>query len=312
MKKSILTLFLALPGFCAFAQDSTASTWQPTIGVSFEPVPVYNISGTDTGFINSLAISPIFTIRHKSGWGISYSPHILTGGPKPGIFMHSVTAGLEQYNKEKFDVTAEYSHYFFTNTDNGVPYSPLTNEIYAGLTYKEWWLRPRLTADIGFGTDTTQGASSTSAHDIGVAAGFSHDFSWEADPVNFDLVPSLLLNGGTNQYFSFLASNKYIGHSKKFFHYLKSGSVVTHGSGGKVTTSGGHGNSHSGSGGTTTTTTTTANEAFSFSNIELNLEVSAEIGSFTVRPTASLFFPIGSSAGEGLSGYWSVVAEYNF
>lgn len=334
MKKSILTLFLAFTGFYSFAQDSTgAEKWQPTVAVVFDPVPVYHISGTDTGFINALSIDPKFTIRHKSGLGIAYSPHILTSGPKPGIYMHSVTAGLEQYDRPKFDIEAEYSHYFFTNTDNGIPYSPLTNEIYTSLTYKKWWVRPHVAAGIGFGNDTTLGtAYSSFAYDIGASAGINHDFGWGNGQVNFDLVPSLLLNAGTDEYFSFLSITKYITHTKQFIKYVKSATVnttTTRGNSGKTTVTGrGRGNNKTrtttgttGTTGTTTTTTTTTattttipvkNERFGLSNMEFNIESSMDIGSFTVRPTGSIYLPVGASAGSGVFGDWRVVVEYNF
>ncbi|MDE3235797.1 MAG: hypothetical protein KGO81_07575 [Bacteroidota bacterium] len=311
MKKTIV-LFTAL--FCysisVFAQDSTdtESKWSPSISLNFEPVPVYSISGTDTSFVNSMAVGPVFSIRNKNGIGISYSPKFVTGGPTPGIFMHAVTAGVEQYDKQKFDYTFEYSHYFFTK-NSSVPYSPLTNEIYTSLTYKKTWLRPSFSAGIGFGKDT-ENAVNNSAYDIGVSAGVSHPFSWEKNKTSYTISPSVALDAGTNQYFSLLSITKYVGRSKKFTQIVKNSKAASALSRGRRN---GSGSSTSSSSSTTTSTTSTSTkEKFNLNNIELGLESSVELGSFTIRPTGNLYLPVGSYAGTGIIGYWQVVLEYNF
>lgn len=135
MKKILsLSLFL-ICSLSSFEQDST-SKWTFSVSMGFEPVPVYSISGTDTSFVNSFSLAPGFSIRHSSGLGLTYSPKFVTGGPSPGIYMHALTFGIEQYDKEAFNYTFNYSHYFFTNTA-GIPYSPINNEISGSITYKK-------------------------------------------------------------------------------------------------------------------------------------------------------------------------------
>ncbi len=293
MKKLVLSALFLVSTLAVFAQDST-SKWSPAVSLGFEPVPVYHISGVDTSFENSVALSPVLSIRHKSGFGISYSPKFVTGGTTPGIFMHAVTVGIEQYDQKVFNYALTYSHYFFTN-NKGVPYSPLTNEVYASFTYKQPWLRPSFSAGIGFGTDT-QTTPSSSAYDIGASFGVSHAFSWENSDVNYSLSPSVSINGGTNEYFSLLNITKYVGRSKSSAKTVKNGT----------------GRRNGGSGSTTTTSTTTSHEMFNLNNIEIGLESSIEVGSFSIRPTANVYLPIGSFAGTGVTGYWQLMVEYNF
>ena len=299
MKTPFLLLFLASTAISAFSQDS-ARKWQPTIGLELTTVPVLNLPGTDSGIATQFSVAPLIAIRSSGGWGIVYSPRIVMGGANPGIYVHSITAGVEQYDKTQFDYAFNYSHYFFTS-NTSVPYSPLNNEIYTALTYKKLWLRPMIVAGIGFGKDTTTGASS-SAYDIGAAAGVSHSFVWTSGATGFTFAPMLLLNAGTNQYFSMLNFSKYIGHNKNFTKYVNNGNGSTHGSG----------SGRGGSGVGTSGGTTESAETFSLTNFEIGMESSIETGSFSIRPSGSLYVPLGYAAGTGVFGYWQIVIEYNF
>lgn len=287
--KPFLLLLLTLISCYCVAQDSTKK-WQPVVGLGFSTVPTYNISGIDTSFTNKLTAAPSFTLRSRSGWGITYTPRIVLGGAKSGIYMHALSVGVEQYDKTQFDYALYYTHYFFTNKTS-VPYTPLNNEIFAALTYKQLWLRPTVNAGIGFGTDTTGGTSS-SAKDVGLSAGVSHLFSWENKAVNISFVPSVLLNAGTNEYFSFLAISKYIGHNKGFSNYVKKGSGRPRGSG--------------------TGSSATTGSNFAVNNFEIGMESSLEKGAFTIRPSGSLFIPTSSTTGSGTFGYWQIMLEYRF
>lgn len=304
MKKVFLLLFPMITALTSFSQDSTGGKWTLSLSMGLEPVPVYQITGTDTGFVNSFSVSPGFTIRHSSGFGLTYSPKLVMGGASPGIYMHALTAGIEQYDKEVFNYSFNYSHYFFTNT-TGVPYSPINNEISGSVTYKKTWLRPSLAAGVGFGNNT-ETTPSSSAYDIGASFGLSHAFSWDTKPVSYSLTPSLALNGGTNQYFSLLSTTKYIGRSKKFTSLVsnsKAAAAAARSAGRRAGT---------GSTTSTTTTTTVSGEKFSLSNLELGLESSVEMGSFTIRPEVNFYIPVGTYAGSGLSAYWGVSFVYSF
>ncbi|KAA9039065.1 hypothetical protein FW778_09500 [Ginsengibacter hankyongi] len=290
MKTLSIVLVLIIYACSSKAQD-TIKKWNYSIGITFTGVPVVQISGTDTTFQNSLSVAPAFSIRNHSGIGIIYSPAFVTGGSDGGIYMHKITAGFEQYDKKKFDIVAEYTHFFFTN-NTAIPYTPISNEIELGATYKKSVIRPKLYTDIGFGTDKSI-SSSTTAYDIAIAAGFSHSFDWETGGVNLNATPSLMLNAGTNAYFSFLGISKYISHSNKFNNIVKNY----------------HSKNNRGNGNNQTTSTVTTQQ-LSINYLELNLETSLESGSFSLRPGGSLFFP--TSSGLSVDGYWDLTLTYEF
>lgn len=278
------------------AQDSTQK-WHLSAGLNMVAVPTYHIVGTDTGFSNSFGLAPSVSLSHNSGFAISYSPKFVMGGNTPGVYMHAVSVGISRYDKALFDYAAVYSHYFFTN-NSSVPYSPLSNEIYADLTYKRAWLKPTVAMGVGFGNNTAV-TPSASVYDIGFSAGVLHSFDWESGNVGFSVIPSVLLNAGTTEYFSFLNITRYIGHSNKFVNYVKKGAGSGNGRRGG-----------SGSGGTTTTSNTS--ESFSLTNLQLNMESSIDIDKLAIRPTVSLFIPVSSAAGAGVIPFWQLALQYRF
>lgn len=291
---SITILFLAFY-YCSVAQDDSKK-WQPSVELNFSSVPVFDISGTDTSLHNVISLAPYFSLRSPGGFGISYSPYFVTGGSHPGIFMHLVTIGLEQYGKKDYELIADYNHFFFTN-NNSIPSSPITNEIVLGATYKKLWLAPKFSAGIGFGTNK-ETSPYTSAYDIELAGGVSHYFDWTGEnDFSFNVTPSILLNAGTNEYFSFLKLSKYISHNSKYKNIVKNPHAGNKGRGN--------------SGGTTSTvsTSSSSSQTISVNNVELNLESTIGHGSFSVRPAASIYVPVSSSA---ISGYWELNLSYYF
>ena len=113
------------------------------------------------------------------------------------------------------------------------------------------------------------------------------------------MTPSVLLNAGTNEYFSFLKLSKYISHSNNYKSIVKNPHASNKGRGnsGRSTTT------------TTSTSTSTPSQTISVNNIEVNLESTVEHGSISVRPAASIYVPVSSSK---LSGYWELNFSYYF
>jgi hypothetical protein len=294
MKNFLTTLlFLAI---CSYSIGQGLKKWQPSVEVNFSSVPAFHISGTDTSLQNEVSIAPSFTYRSPGGFGVIYSPYFVTGDSHSGIFMHLVTIGLEQYGKKDYELVADYNHFFFTD-NSSVPSTPITNEIILGATYKKLWLSPKIAAGIGFGTNK-ETSPSTSAYDVELAGGISHYFDWKSDnDFSFNVTPSILLNAGTNEYFSFLKLSKYISHSNNYKSIVKNPHASNKGRGN--------------SGRTTTTTTAPAHttQTISVNNIEVNLESTVEHGSISVRPAASLYVPVSSSKP---GGYWELNFSYYF
>ena len=182
------------------------------------------------------------------------------------------------------DLVFNYNHFIFTNKTS-VPTSPLNNEIYFKIAYSKNWIKPLFATSIGLGKDS----AGNSIHDIGVVAGISHDFNWGDKGIfsNIDFTPAILLNGGTNGYFSFLSSSKYISHSHNF------SKLVKHGGGKKKPNS-------------------TTPSSFSVSNVELNMEAAFEMGSFSIRPSGSLFVPVSSGTDNSTYGFVEISLQYHF
>ncbi len=298
MKALLASLLVLVSVFNGYTQDSTRK-WQPTLEINLTTVPTIHVSGIDTGFQNSLSVAPSFSIRNQNGFGIAYAPEFLINGSAPKLYMHMLTAGIEQYNKPNYNLVADYMHYFFTNSS--LPFTPITNEVFSSFTYKKSWIRPVLAAGVGFGSNDS--ASSSGEYDIGVAAGIGHAFEWNTASTSCTVIPSILVNAGTNQYFSLMTASKYISHSRNFTKFLKNKNTSYKRSTGK-----GRSNTTS----TGTTASATSKEHFSLSNIELNTEVELEAGSVSFRPVGSIYIPVGSAAGSGTFGYWQLVVAYNF
>ena len=289
MKNTFLLIMMTFLSIIVFAQEEQAR-WTPTIGLQSDIVPIYNIVGADTSYSNAFSIAPSFSIRNAAGWGITYSPKLLPGTSGPFIFMHAVTVGVEQYDKKIIDYSLNYNHYFFTG-NRSVPYSPLNNEISGSLAWKTMWIHPVIEAGVGFGKDTSSGKNSY-VDDIAVVLGAGHSFKLYKDSsIDVTVSPALLLNSGTNDYFSFLTITKYIGHGQNSLKFLKNGHENKSGGNGKNNASG---------------------SSFAVSNIEARLETSVELGNWALRPDASLYFPVGKYSGTRVYGYWQVTLTYSF
>jgi hypothetical protein len=288
MKKFSFLLLLAV-SLSAAAQDSTHK-WSLTVGLDIGLAGVNKITGTDTSLVNALALAPSISLG-RSNFFIGYSPKFLMGGSNPGLYMHAISAGMSQYDKDAYSYAVTYSHYFFVG-NKSIPYTPLTNEIYSSFTYKKPWLRPGITAGLGFGRDKSV-SPAVNAYDIGLAAGVSHSFDWDIGDVSISAAPSVYLSAGTNDYFSYLSSTKYIGRSAKSGKYAKKGSKKNSG----------------GSGGATTAAQTTK-KTLDLSNIDLGVESSVDVGRFTMRSELNVYVPVGTNAGSGLSTYWQISLQY--
>lgn len=280
MKNLVFTLLLCSSSMFLFSQDSTKSA-SLSISTTFSQVPIIKIVGSDTSYQNAYSLAPAIKFKSKSGLGFRYSPAIVVSGTNPGIYMHTISGGYEKFGI--IDLVINFSHFFFSKKRN-VPYSPINNELYFSLSYNKAWIQPIFSSSFGFGKNTDT-ASSSSAYEVGLVFGLSHDFSLEDVGVfNYiDITPSLILNAGTNEYFSFLNTSKYISNTSNFDSYVKKGPKE--------------------------------NSSFltglGIRNLELNLETSFEIGSFSVRPVGSLFLPI-SGTDKSMDGYWQVILKYRF
>lgn len=291
MKNITSCTLLLLAGFFAFAQDKPAPTFSVRGGVLGTTTTVYQVSGTDTAYVNNLVVAPLISLVHSKGFSLDYVPYFLTGGKGSGIYMHTIALGYENYDGKNFTVRTGYTHYFFTN-NTSVPSSPISNEVYFATDYKKAWLQPALSLGLGFGQDDNNQVVA----DLNAGFGVKHGFDFENSGVfsSIDVSPSLFVNAGTNNYYSFLTTSKYLSRNKNLAKAVSKGK------------SNGRGNS---SGGTTTSTNT--KQGFLFNNAELGLYSDFTIQQFHIKPQGSIYIPV-RSGDNSLSGYWQINLEYYF
>ena len=150
-----------------------------------------------------------------------------------------------------------------------------------------------LTVNAGWGQDTL----ANPAFDMNVLTGIAHDFNWGfSDNSSLSLLPAIILNAGTNNYFSMLKGSPYIASSKNYNAVIR-------------TQNKGRGRSNTGTG-TNNVASTTAKNSFGLSQLEGNLYIYYTIGKITLEPDASIFFPLRS--GEVISSYFQLIANFNF
>jgi hypothetical protein len=297
MKSFSITLLLLMCVIYGFGQQDSKA-WQASAGVNFSTTPSLHFAGTDTSTQKALSIAPSFSFRSRGGFGIIYSPYFISSGARPSIFMHVLTIGIEQYDKKDYEFVADYNHFFFTK-NSSIPPTPITNELIVAGTYKKLWLSPKLLAGVGFGTNN-ETVPSKFAYDVELSGGITHYFEWqEENDFSFNVTPSILLNAGTNEYYSFLKLSKYISNSNNYKKIVKNPHAGNKGNG--------RGNSNPTT--PTTSTTTDVSQSVSVNNVELNLESTVAHGSFSLRPAASLYVPVSS---HSVSGYWELNLEYSF
>ncbi|MDP4131554.1 MAG: hypothetical protein Q8918_16225 [Bacteroidota bacterium] len=271
------------------AQDS-ASRWSLTAGAEINSVAVTNPVAVDSAG-SSLSVNPYLKIAIRSGLALTAKACFSAGSPNPGYYMTALAPSYGIDNK-KIALDLSYAH-FFIKQNSAIPYTPITNEVYASFTYKTKTISPRAGLDYGFGTDTSN-HSSSAAHDVNLFAGVTRSFDWDtAGAISINFSPSLTLNMGTNRYFNFLRSAKFITNNKNFKNLVKE-------KGGNGRNGGG--NSNPG---------TTSLPGIELSNLEANVDFTFSIGNFSVEPEGSLFLPI-SGTDKNIFGYWQLTISYKF
>ena len=288
MKK--LIIFLCLASHLNSIAQEKVKNFSEQIGVTASTTAAYRITGIDTIIKNAFTLAPYFRIMHKSGLGLNYTINTIVSGAKKNLFMQTASAFYEEYDRP-VNLNFSYTHFFFTSNE-AIPYTPITNELHGYIAYENLWLAPAVAASIGFGQDENNQTQSV----INLAAGATHNFNFSTKNIKeADIAPSIFLNAGSNGYYSFLQTSRYITQSAGNKGFLKSK---------------GRGR-RNGNGGTTgTTTNQTTATAFTLNNIELNIYSSFKFGHFEIVPDWSIFVPV--SADSQLSAYWQLKLGYNF
>lgn len=253
---------------------------------------------TDTKDSNSvgLYLAPYIDYNHKSGFGLRIKSYAFPGGSNPGFYLTSISPYFAKYDGKLLPYIS-YTRYI-QHDNPSVPYSPIQNEIYAHLRLKTKYIDPIAGIDIGFGNDEQDNNKSVS--DVNAFVGLSRLFLKENIGANkndaFGIRPGLQLNAGTDRYFKFLRTTKYISQNTKA---------------NRIGYSRGRGMGNSGNGTPTPADVYTISEAneFNLSNAEANLYMMYFFGKFSIEPSGSLYFPL---RGDDRTpyGYWQINLNY--
>ena len=213
--------------------------------------------------------------------------YFLTGNNPKSNFLTTITPNFEKDTRTLY-TEINYSHFFYSKNTN-IPYTPIINELYGNIRLKNKILQPLLVLNAGWGKDS----SATTVFDVNILAGVAHEFVWETGKnSSMSILPALILNAGTNNYFSLLSGSPYIGNSKNYKAHSQGQ---------------GTGNPH---GGGNNSTSTSKKNPLELTQLETNLYIYYSIGDISIEPDASVFFPLKS--GGSVTGCFQLSVNYNF
>lgn len=177
-----------------------------------------------------LIFSPSLGYFHKSGLGLSATAYMINQDSKLTFYQYVFTPSFDVI-KRKFSTGISFSKYI--SKDSLEFYTtPIQNELFAYFSYKDWWLRPSISASYGWGSKTEvekrtekirkrlrqQGnrnivtvTNEETVTDLSLTLSLRKDFNWydvltKNDNISF--TPVILFNSGT-QNFGFNTSYTY-------------------------------------------------------------------------------------------------------
>ena len=259
-------------------------------GVETSTTSYINTDTKDSNGVN-LYIAPYIEYSHKSGFGIRVKSYALPGGSNPGFYLTSISPYFAKYDGKVFPYIS-YTRYI-QHSNLSIPYSPIQNEIYAHVRIQTKYIDPWAGIDIGFGNDEQNNNESVS--DVNVYVALTHLFLKDSlgDKKNNTLGvrPGLQLNAGTDRYFKFTRTTKYISQNTKVSR-----------------TGYGRGRSSETTVPADVYTISVEND-FSLSNLEANLYVMYFFEKFSIEPSGSLYFPLRGDDRRPY-GYWQINLNY--
>lgn len=304
--KTSLFVFFILSFLCAGAQDENllhsvgkkqsgkpSATTMFVVGGEISTVPTINTNTKDSSQTSAYT-GFYLNYQHKSNFGLEVKTYLLPGGSDPGFYLTSVSPYYANYNGKVIPYMA-YTRYF-DHGNPSVPYSPIQNDIYGRMRIKTKIVDPIFGVDVGFGNDKQNNNESVS--DMNAFAGISRliipGYFNKQNEV-FAIIPTFQLNAGTDRYFKFLRTTKYISQNRSPKQM-------------------GYGRGRNGNGGSNGTMDEQYVEEqyiiseennFRISNAEVNLYLMYFIGNFSIEPSGSLFFPFRGD-NKKVYGYWQV------
>ena len=99
-----------------------------------------------------LILSPSVGYFHKSGLGLSATGYMINQDSRLTFYQYVFTPSFDVI-KRKFSTGISFSKYI--SKDSLEFYTtPIQNELFAYFSYKNWWLRPSISASYGWGSKT--------------------------------------------------------------------------------------------------------------------------------------------------------------
>jgi hypothetical protein len=142
---------------------------------------------------------------HKSGLSIAVSSYYTKDKSSTTIYQTSITPAYDYEKAKHLGFGISYTHYF--NKDSVSFYqSPLVNEYYAYVTYKNKIIEPTLSYTYADGKQKVKilnQVRTINANDYSLGLSFKHEFTWEnmiTKEDGFSFAPSFSLSAGSNEY----------------------------------------------------------------------------------------------------------------
>lgn len=271
--------------------ERTSATAMFAGGIEISTLPSINTNTKDSNQ-TSLYAGFYLNYQHKTNFGLEVKSYALPGGSDPGFYLTCISPYYGNYNGKVIPYIS-YTRYI-DHGNPAVPYSPIQNDIYARIRIKTKIVDPILGVDAGFGNDEQNENETVS--DFNAFAAISRVIiprSLNKKNEVFAIIPALQLNSGTDRYFKFLPTTKYISQNRSPQQM-------------------GYGRGRNGSGGSTATIEQyIINEEnnFRISNAEINVYLMYFIGNFSIEPSGSLYLPL-RGGNTKVYGYWQVNLNY--
>ena len=272
------------------------------VGLGYGNNPAYGskkVVNYDRSIVMKPFISPTVGYYHKSGWYASASNYYLFNALGDPWFEWDFSAGYDYTKNRRFLTGISYTKYIFSDSSD-VPATPINNELFAYFYYRDWYIQPGISLDLGWGNvDEKDGpvTRNISGKDFNIVAAARHPFIF-VDVLKHDdaiiLTPSLGLTMGTANYYSNLKAFQYISRSHKLEWEEREHRPGMENMDNLQQLGG-----------------SSTNTGFEVRAIDLTVNVSYIIGKITISPSYTVFRPF-QSTDNSLIGYFTARIGLSF
>lgn len=270
------------------------------VGLGYGNSPAYGkkTQTYETPIVMKPFLSPTVSYFHKTGLYANISSYYLFNAIGQPWFEWDFSVGYDYSKNRKFLTGFSYTRYIFTDSVD-IPVTPINNELFAYFYYRDWWLQPGISLDLGWGSAQERIAGgrlsrNLSGTDFNIVTAVRHPFIF-IDVLKQDdavlLTPSVGLTMGTANYYSNLKSFQYISRSPKL-HWEWNDTPPPE-------------DARSAFLSQKTAT------GFEMRAIDLTINASYMIGNFTVSPSYTIFKPFQGEEKQ-LTGYFTARLGYTF